>query len=207
LFPFTDIFCFFCNDLGGFEQVAEHVAGWLENGCQSTLPVNTHPRIVIATEKLPGGTKRVQWAKTAFFQALKEKTAKSLLDHASAIDIVELVPGRSRFCRLKTHLLAFSDQARKERESSQALFSLTHFAAFLNSACAHFCKHQEPFNFIESSREENPVSLDLERHLSRFLEYIKTPDQLIGFAAPVIASSLVLDSYPPDAHRKCYFVR
>ncbi|KFA68462.1 hypothetical protein S40285_10808 [Stachybotrys chlorohalonatus IBT 40285] len=123
-----------------------------------------------------------------------------MFDYVSAIDIVQLTPGRSRFDQLKNRLLASSDEARANKENARALFSITHFAAFLNDACAHFCKHQEPFDFIKSSRKDNPVSSDLEQHISRFLGYIKSPEQLMGFAAPIVASSLALDSYPPDAH-------
>ncbi|KAH7304394.1 hypothetical protein B0I35DRAFT_454699 [Stachybotrys elegans] len=176
LFPFTDIFCFFCDDLGDLNK------------------------IVLAIERLPSGIKTMRRAKTAFLEVVKEMTTKNLLDHVSAIDIVQLIPGSSRFGQLGNHLLTYSDEARRGREDAQALFSLTHFAALLNSACTHFCRHQEPFDFIKSSREEYPVSLDWEEHIARFLEYIKSSEQLMGFAAPIIASSLVLDSYPPDAH-------
>ncbi|KAH7308904.1 phospholipase [Stachybotrys elegans] len=199
LFPFTDIFCLFCDDLGGFQQVAQHVAAWLEDDCQSVLPVNTRPRIILATDKFPTGI-NVQNPETVFLNFLKEATAKNIFDHVSAIDIVQLIPGRSRFDQLKKRLLTSSDVARASKEDAKALFSITHFAALLNNACVHFCKHQEPFDFIKSSRKDNPISSDLEQHLSRFLEYIKSPEQLMGFAAPIIASSLVLDSYPPDAH-------
>ncbi|KEY75282.1 hypothetical protein S7711_08625 [Stachybotrys chartarum IBT 7711] len=199
LFPFTDIFCLFCDDLGGFQQVAQYVAAWLEDGCQSVLPVNTRPKIILATDQFPTGI-NVQNAATVFLNFLKRVTTKDIFDHVSAIDVVQLIPGRSRFDQLKNRLLTSSDEARAKKEDAQALFSITHFAAFLNNACAHFCKHQEPFDFIKLSRKDNPISSDVEQHMSRFLEYIKSPEQLMGFAAPIIASSLVLDSYPPDAH-------
>ena len=28
LAPFADVFCFFCDDLGGFQSVAHHIAAW-----------------------------------------------------------------------------------------------------------------------------------------------------------------------------------
>jgi hypothetical protein len=46
------------------------------------------------------------------------------------------------------------------------------------------------------------VALDLDEHLFNFIKHVKAPDELTEFVVPVIASSLLLDNYPPDAHRK-----
>jgi hypothetical protein len=206
LFPFADVFCFFGDDLGGFKQVARHLAAWLEQGHASTLPRSTHPRVVIVTEKIPPGAEIE--ARKAFLWLLREETTKDLSEQISAIDIVALFPNGSmsvdaRHRLLKERLMDGSDQVRKNREDARSLFSVTHFTAFLKSACEHFANTAEkPFDFVKASRAYNPVALDLEEHLSNFLKHIKSPSELTEFAAPVIASSLFLDSYPPNTHRK-----
>jgi hypothetical protein len=58
------------------------------------------------------------------------------------------------------------------------------------------------FNFITASRIENPVLINLRGHFIDFLQNIKNYEKLLDFAIPVIASSLLLDSHPPDMHCK-----
>ena len=208
LLPFADIFCFFCDDLGGLRQVARHLAAWLEQGDSSTLPRSTHPRVVIVTEKLPPGAESEKEARTALLWLLREETTKDLSERVSAIDIIALFPNgtisvEARHRLLKERLMDGSDLVRKNREDVRSLFSTTHFVTFLRSACEHFSNSiDRPFDFIQAFREYNPVALDLEEHLSNFLKHVKAPGELTEFAAPIIASSLLLDNYPPDAHRK-----
>jgi hypothetical protein len=209
LFPFADVFCFFSADLGGFRQIARHIAAWLEKGQLSTLPKSTYPRVVIVTEKMPPGAEREKEARKAFLWLLREETTIDLFERISAIDIVALFPNdkmsvEARHRRLKECLLNTSDQVRKNREDTRTLFSATHFAAFFRYACVHFSKtSQEPFDFILTSRKQNPIAPDLAEHLHNFLKHIKSPKELKEFAVPMIASSFLLDNYPPDSHSKC----
>lgn len=206
LLPFADIFCFFCDDLGGLKQVARYLAAWLEQGDSSTLPRSTHPRVVIVTEKILPGAESEKEARTALLWLLREETTKDLSERVSAIDVIALFPNgtisvEARHRLLKERLMDGSDLVRKNQEDVRSLFSITHFVAFLRSACEHFSNSVDrPFDFIQASREYNPVALDLEEHLSNFLKHVKAPGELTEFAAPVIA--FLLDNYPPDAHRK-----
>ncbi|KAH7111753.1 hypothetical protein B0J11DRAFT_598320 [Dendryphion nanum] len=206
LFPFTDVFCFFCDDLGGLKQVACHLAAWLEHGDLSTLPRSTHPRVVVVTEKIPLGAESEKEARTTLLWLLREETTKDLSEQFSAIDVIALFPNgtisvEARHRLLKERLMSSSDQVRQHREDKRSLFSTTHFVAFLKSAYDHFSNCvDKPFDFVQASREYNPVALDLEEHLFNFIKNVKASDELTKFAVPIIASSLLLDNYPPDAH-------
>ena len=208
LFPFTDVFCFFADDLGGFKQVARHLAAWLEQCHPSTLPRSTRPRVAIVTEKIPPGAETEKEARKAFLWLLSEETKRDLFDQISAIDIIALFPAGlisvdARHRLLKERIMSGSDQVRKNREDTRWLFSMVHLAAFLKNACEHFVQTaEEPFNFIKASRVDNPVAADLEEHISNFLKHIKSSGVLTEFAAPIIGSSLFLDNYPPNSHRK-----
>jgi hypothetical protein len=208
LFPFVDIFCFFADDLGGFKQVARHLAAWLEQCQGPTIHRSTRPRVVIVTEKFPLGAETENEARKAFLSLLSEETTRDLFEQISAIDIIALFPAGSlsvsaRHRRLKECIMSGSDQVRKSREETKLLFSLTHFIAFLKSACQHFSQTaEEPYNFIKASRVDNPLPVDLDMHLTNFLKHITSPRELIGFAAPIMASSFLLDCYPPDSHCK-----
>ena len=109
----------------------------------------------------------------------------------------------SRHRELFEQLLNCSDQVREARANSRTLFSAYYFSGFFRCAVDHLAATSgEPFNFIATSHSNNPVSRTLQVHLEDFLRNIKTPQKLVSFAIPVIASSFLLDSYPPDMHCK-----
>jgi hypothetical protein len=76
-----------------------------------------------------------------------------------------------------------------------------HTVAFLQGTGAQFAYAPDiPFDFLQAARVHNPIALDLAEHLSNFLEHIALSTQLTEFAAPLLASTLLLDNYPTDAH-------
>ena len=206
LSPFIDVFCFFSDDLGGFEQVAHHLATWLEQSQESTVPRSTRPRVVIVTEKIPAGVENEKEARKAFLWLLSEETKRDPFKQVSAIEVIALFPAgalsvNARHRLLKERIMAGSDLVRENRVESRSLFSVTHMAAFLVSACEHFSKAiDQPFDFVMASRVDNPVPRDLDEHLANLLKHVSNSGDLIAFAAPTIASSFLLDSYPPGSH-------
>ena len=142
-----------------------------------------------------------------FKRMLSEETTMDVSEQFSDIRLLSLaarkkdLSNRARHRELFEHLLNFSDQVREARVNTQTLFSAHHFAAFFHCALSHVAATSvEPFNFIAASRIENPVASNLGGHLVDFLHNIKTPEKLLEFAIPVITSSLLLDSHPPDMH-------
>lgn len=208
LLPFADVFCFFCDDIGGLDRVARYLAAWPEHGHASALPASPRPKVVVVIENISLGAESEEAARTTLLRLIREETTRDLFCQISAIDVIALFPRGSisveaRLRPLKERLMASSDQIRTDRHHAQSLFSATHFAALLESACEHFSEALgKPFNFISASRAHNPVSTNLKAHLSDFLKHIKSPTELTAFAVPVIASSFLFDNYPPDAHCK-----
>ncbi|EXJ56219.1 uncharacterized protein A1O5_12675 [Cladophialophora psammophila CBS 110553] len=206
LFPFIDIFCFFSTDLGGFRQIAVHIAAWLEKGISSTLLKPAYPRVIIVSDKIPPRTGSESEARKAFLWMLSEETTKDPFEQFSDISVVALFPAgtmsiNARHRPLKERLMSASDQLRAIREETRYLFSATHSCALFRHACTHFAETMErPLNLIKASRAYNPVASDLGEHLSTFLKHIRKPIDLMEFGAPMIASSFLLDSYPPGAH-------
>jgi hypothetical protein len=207
LSPFTDVFCFFAADLGGLQPIALRIASWLNTGPPSTLPVATHSQIIIVTES---STPELQESRVLdhFLQLLAHETRTDPSTCFAGVRVLSLLPDgdvspSARHRKLKETLMGASDQVRSARIESRTLFSAQHFAAFLGHACSHFVTNpKEPFNFIRTSRIDNPPALDLKDHLTRFLLKINTLPELKSFAIPLIASSFLLDSYPPGMHRK-----
>jgi hypothetical protein len=207
LSPFTDVFCFFAADLGGLQPIALRIASWLNTDPPSTLPVATHSQIIIVTEP---STPELQEARALdhFLQLLAHDTRTDPSTYFARVRVLSLLPDgdvspSARHRKLKEALMNASDQVRSARIESRTLFSAQHFAAFLSHACSHLATNpKEPFNFIRTSRIDNPPALDLRDHLTRFLLKINTLPELKSFGIPLIASSLLLDNYPPGMHRK-----
>jgi hypothetical protein len=140
---------------------------------------------------------------------LGEETTRDPFEQFSEISVVAIFPAdtisvEARFRPLKERLMEASHRIRTNREDSRLLFSTTHFNALFGYACRHFAETiDQPFNFIEAARKYNPVALDLDKHLSTLLKHIRNPSELTEFAVPIIASSFLLDNYPPGAHSEC----
>ena len=208
LSPFTDVFCFFADDVGKLRPIVQRLALWLDLGQPSTLPKSTRPKVVIVIERDGDYHDNDESASRVFKQMLSEETTIDVSEQFSDIRILSLeapsknLSNKSRHRELFEHLLNVSDQVREAKVRTQTLFSACHFAAFFHYALKHVVAASEPFNFISASRIDNPVSSNLGEHLTDFLHNIKTPQKLLKFAIPMIASSLLQDAYPPDMHRK-----
>ncbi|RAQ99165.1 patatin-like phospholipase-like protein [Stemphylium lycopersici] len=204
--PFADVFCFFAADVGGLRPVAKRLAGLLvQSACH---PNRTRPGVVVATETLPCSAEAEAEAEALaeFLRMLKEETAIDPHQHFSSLEIVAVLPRGvvspdARYLRLKERVMARSDQVRTLRRATRTLFSASHLAALLQGAGEHFANTlNAPCDPVKMSRTHRPVAADLGLHLANFLGYITSSTQLTEFAAPMVASTLLLDSYPPGAH-------
>ena len=207
LSPFTDVFCFFADDVGKFRPIVQRLALWLDLGQPSTLPKSTRPKVLIVTERGEDAPGDDESDLRGFKQMLSEETTMDVSEQFSDIRLLSLaaskknLSNKARHRELFEHLLNFSDQVREARVNTQTLFSAHSFAAFFNYALNHVAATSvKPFNFIAASRIKNPVARNLRDHLVDFLYNIKLPHKLLGFAVPVIASSLLLNSYAPDMY-------
>jgi hypothetical protein len=203
LAPFADVLCFFAADLGGLRPIAKRLAVWLDLGPPSTLPKATRPIVLIVTEQDETGHEA---AIDEFRQLLTEETTIDTSEQFSNIHILGLLPrgkisNRGRHRILKEALLNASDQVRAAKLATRSLFSARDFAAFFDHARDHLAAtSNEPFDFVRTSRVDDKVPPDLERHLVGLLRRIKSIDQLREVGIPLIASTILLDGYTPNAH-------
>ncbi|KIW36756.1 hypothetical protein, variant [Exophiala oligosperma] len=198
---FADVFCFFSTDIGGFGPVVRRLASWLENGKPTTLPNTTYPRMVVVMETADPGMQSDKEAEEVLLGELRQETTKNSYELVSALEVVTVPHGGQDCRRLEEYLVRALDQVRRQKIAARTLFSGRHLSAFFKYATDHFGRTtMEPFDFVQASRLQNPVTPDLGSHLSNFLKQIKSPEELTDFAVPMIASSLLLDHYPPGMH-------
>lgn len=197
----------------------------------SDLPMSTYPRVLILNRwHDPNATFDEKLATICFMQELRQETdlingsfrqrengqlTDVEFDHLLRQQFGDMRvlalpshPGllheksvQSQLKMLQTRLLQESQDMQNRRRAAKVAFSANHFKAFVHSACDHFATDITPFSFVEASRVPNPVPRDLSSHLISFLKHT-SQKTLMSFAAPVIASALSLDSYPPDMHSK-----
>lgn len=204
LSPFADVYCIFATDIGGFRQVACLVASWLEQMSMmySAVPL---PQLVVVTDKIPLGKRSEQEARRALLSLIAEETRLEIFSCFSDLEVVSTYQKRlsstEQLSVIRGRILQASENVRSTREASRKLFSAVHFSAFFDLACAHFSTNPDiPFDFVKASRVDNPITPDLTEHLSNFIRLVKHPDELLTYAIPMLSSSLLLDSFPPDAH-------
>lgn len=225
--PFSNIICLFAEDLGGLSVIVEILAVWLLgfSNRPSDLPLATRPRVMILTSWAEhtsfdeiSSTQRfmvslrieVQKKQGMMFDTerkkLKNADIERLLSAQFGGIVVAALPALDSSSRswksLRARILRYSHDLQIAKQASQVAFSAQHLKAFFHLACDHFCSNiVTPFNFVRASRAHNPVPVEFLSHATSFIKCIN-PVQVLNFAVPVIASALVLDSYPAGMHGK-----
>jgi hypothetical protein len=200
---FVDVLCIFAQECGGLDGVAERLACWATIGSASSLPSSTRPRLLVVTS-IPGHT----FDSEVLRFRLRVLANPKFIGTFSSLNVVNILgltrcPSQELFSGLKEVLHTEIGMARVERANAHTLFSMTHITAFFDMALRNFATSPlEPFDFIKSSREDNPVSPNFHHHLKSFMSLWskqKLPD---GILWDFIASAIVLDGFPPDMHCK-----
>ena len=212
LHPFADVFCLFAIDFGGLRSIARCVASWLEKSTPSTFTARTSPQLIIIQEDVKPDIQTEAAARTVFLRLLTKETTKDIFNLFAAVHVLFVFPesmvptqvsAQARHRRFKERLMSSLDETQRRKSEAQMLLSARHFVAFFECACDHFATDTfEPFDFVRASRLRTPVSPTLVEHLTNFLTEIKSPEELTRFGVPLIASSILMDSCPPDMHRK-----
>lgn len=203
IFPFADVICLFVDDFGGVANVARRIIGWLTQGEPSQGQALPH-LILVAEDETDA---RILEETSEY---LRTQTSMSLYNRFQKISLVYLTTWRrlrygrdyclKRWDLFKNELTNSIRCVRRTRAQDRTLYSATHFVEFLKHASSNFNNQVEPFDFIKASRSLIPAATDMDAHLTTFLRGIKSMERLKTFAIPTIASSFILDQYPPNMH-------
>jgi hypothetical protein len=199
---FIDVVCIFAKDCGGLDGVAERLASWSIFGSASSLPNSTRPRLIVVTN-VPGHTFDSEALRFRLGVLADPKFANSF-SSLNLVNVLGTGPSRALFSGLGEVLRHEANTARLERINAHTLFSMIHITALFEIALRNFAiSPQHTFDFIKSSREENPVSPNFENHLKSFMSLSlkhRLPDNILW---DFIGSAIIMDSFPPDMHCKC----
>lgn len=214
LWPFSTVICCFVNDLGGPRTVARWLA---ELGVANRSDIPTRPRILLVIETTSDTFDEKIAANKATVllqQALDDlKTDFALPDklydiesRLGPIEVLGLHSYKSNAVRvrvLKRRLLAMSEASLQQRVDTHTHFRYHHFLALSKASLSQLSKdHTVPLPFAAVSRPEGFTNELMSNCISDFLDKLPSQAWLWHFAAPLIASALLLASYPPGAHGK-----
>nr|XP_001393324.2 hypothetical protein ANI_1_2628074 [Aspergillus niger CBS 513.88] len=192
LLPFAHVTCIFAADLGGLPSVRRLLNRWAVAGRDATRP-SLQTRIIVLVDADEVSESDGQ----ALFQQLDGSELYASV-HLLPVSRGDVLSDEARYRPVKEEILKALDWATRERVTTQTSFLACHLARFLEGAIRHTAQdHQKPFDLIAAGRPQ-PRPAEWAACIGDFLERTQaigseTQDQLL-------ASSLLLDAYPPDTH-------
>lgn len=203
LFLFSDTVCVFADDFACLDDVLLRLMIWARIGSAAQPTHKVRPRllIIISENRCMQGTEYDRFQAT-----LRSGLDAELAETFSAIKIFHLageyLSPLARHQRLRDEIRSQNNEMLRLRQDSRSLFSASHLSAFFGYAVQHTARTiSHNFDFIAWSRVGNEVKEDYLSHLTTFLEIAvarKTPYETV---ASFIASSILMDAYPPRMHR------
>ena len=205
---FSDVVCIFADDFGGLTGVAEFLIQWVRMGAPSSLPLSIRPRVVIVARKEETAVTHNILEIEDLRMMLRQEGQETYAQVFSSISLMHLggdhVSPLARHRRLKEVILLEVDVSRRERIERRVHFSATHFEAFFHGAVQHLAKSiDEPFNFIGCTRLCNPIEGEYRDHIATFVSLSNESFLPYESVVSFIASSILMDAYPPRMHGKC----
>jgi hypothetical protein len=209
LAPFASVICCFVTDLGGPRATARWLARQIH--ATPTHDLAATPRLLLVVETSSDAFDEsiaVNKARDLLLAAIQGGSHEPGLDyinkHFSSIEVLGIHSHRSIAVRsraLKRRLQGMSEAAMSDRLAASAQFDLVHFKTLTRRALDHWCSQKSaPFRFSLASRPLGFTSTNFKHCLQDFLGQLPSQAWLWHFAAPLVASSLLLASFPPHAH-------
>lgn len=200
IFPFTDVIAIFADDFSDIDAVFSLLQRWNQGEAATTLAWKARPRICV-----------VAASPSTWDELLQQRTFNARLrklrgrHHFSSIRLICLPRGGTGKQYLRKILLQDElDIARRSRQSERVLFAAHHLSFFFTQAVAHVARSvHEPFDFVCASRIYRPLPASFVEQVSLFLRLAHEHDFPDDVTVAVVASTVLLDAFPPGSHREC----
>ncbi|KAF5724646.1 patatin phospholipase [Fusarium mundagurra] len=196
LYPFVDIYCFYSSGPSDLTKVARWIATWpSQNG-----PLWKPSLMVLLREKHLLQPDAAAVAERLFTSTITALTSNPLDFYFTGFWFLPATDSNSP-APIEAGFHEHLEVVRQRRRESGLLLSVEHTNELFERAFESAgTLYQQPVDLIRSARRDIPVSTELADHLVQFMSHIPLPEDLISFASPIIASSLVCDHYLPDMH-------
>ncbi len=202
LFPFVDVICLFVSDIGGPNNATQRLATWIASTRTFASPIL--PALVLIVSK--GDKRKMQMIIDDMMRPDESTGLAGYFHHISIIAVSPTTKAawlRKQVMFLRQRLYQTIESIQGVRKDTGYDLSASHTVDLLQTAAREGCvASNSPLNFIEVARRSNPVPKNFSTHLANFFKAFPESDMLRQLAIPLVASSLIMDQYPPDMHRK-----
>lgn len=199
LYPFVDVYCYYSYNMRDLTKIARTISSQMR-AVRSDVRFY-RPWLVVV---LGGSHWRQERVETVAAQHFERVLPEPLESHFSGIQFIKMLEDDS-YANIRPVLAEKSGQVRRAHAQARALFSVEHFVCLIDRAFDMVSSPSfESFDYVAAARQDFPVSTELHTHMNNFVHLVPPTSDLRTFATDVIASSILLDQYPPGMHRKLY---
>ncbi|RYP63168.1 hypothetical protein DL771_009399 [Monosporascus sp. 5C6A] len=209
LSPFAAVILVFVSDFGGLAGALDFLDSWARGSMLQ--PVPNRPTVILVDDKLhtlPAAKELRLRISTSLLRHLQMAEPTKPYARWDTDKIVrqcfqiQVLSGSLSPTCLRNALLNALQQATLERQRLRMDFSARHVKPLLRAALIHFAEQATaPFNIYQAARISNPIPTGLHDPLVRFLQCAAVAGiRDASFIAPVTASALLVDAYPPGLH-------
>ena len=201
---FVDVLCIFADDFRNFDEVLFQLQTWAVLGRATDQFRMARPRAIIVKQGTdPGPSATYDLLQSENMSYNLHRT--DLVQFFSSMTILyladEQISSLARHRRLKELIQRQTEEVRHIKQSIGCLFSADHLCSLFSDAIKHTAQTMKtPFDFLASSRLANPVSPAFPQHLEGLLRLCRQGHLSYRFYTSIIASSVLLDAYPPGMH-------
>jgi hypothetical protein len=195
LLSFVDVVCFFADDLGGEESVADRLMRWIQcRGGSHCIPVHKPGVVVVATGSQAYHTLSLMEKSPGFCETFASLTVVDTTVSSGSSALANQMSLRG----ILTHE---ANKVRDCRSQLRVLYSATHMKAFFLEALKDFTVSPERgFDFVAASRRRRRHPQDFVPHLEQFLSLATREHISEASIASFAASALLMDCYPAGMH-------
>ena len=203
---FADVVCVFADDFADFDHAVQLLKSWAAAGSASVHFDKIRLRVVIV-RRGDTASPSPTYDLLRIDDLQQGLHTRSLKEFFSSIKVLHLATEQlsplARFRRLKELLWREMDEICQAQQNLGCLYSAEHITRFFCMAVAYTAASMsQPFDFILASRRGNDIKPDVVHHLSRFMRARRDLQVLRDALMTSVASSILLDAYPPKMHGK-----
>ncbi|PYH40993.1 patatin-like phospholipase family protein [Aspergillus saccharolyticus JOP 1030-1] len=198
---FTDIVCIFADDFPSLASIADFLVSCVKAGSASSLPKTVRPRIVVLVAGDPCDPASTASEAKEFYRKLHTPGADRLRSCFASVNLASFdprLPAVSQYERLRTYLKDQLNQIKATRLDNWSLFSAAHLCAYFQAAVKHTAGSiEQTFDFVQATREHNPVPRGLDRRISHYLDIGLQNNCSLQVLLASLISALLMDHYVP----------
>lgn len=214
--PLCDTLCYFSMDLGGIRAVAASLAEHICQKPSAEIPFAALPRVLVVVDTTARNfdPHTTEARILALMEEIWRRRSPDACDSFSTtlrahyydvrvIGLGKRTKPQQKCVQLRKRLLCIKREVHLSRVISGLRYKRDHIFVFASKLVESATSlHGEPFSFIATSRPSRFCLSELASHLQDLISLIPSEIWLCHLVVPLLSSSLILATYPPNSHGK-----